>query len=286
MFVILLIVQAVGFEFLSVDPVARRNQGGIAVLGDGYELMYNASALGFAENRISTISYFNYIGGTHFGQLGHQMKTIALGAKYFNGGSLKHTDNMGNELEPATFGVNFIDLSAGKGFRIKEVFALGGCVKFQYQRIDTFTALGAGVDLGATYRIKENAAIGAVVKNLGMGIKPFIEEREMLPLEFGVGGAVNGRNYSLYADVYAPVEGPANFRTGLEYWVLSAVGLKGGFNSFLFETKTGEGAIDLVTGLSAGVAIKVRRFCVDYLVAPYGELAITHRISLSFRHNL
>ncbi len=283
MIAILLILQAVGFEFLSVDPVARRNQGGIGVLGDGYEIIYNPAALAWSESRISTISYFNYIGGTHFGQLGHQMKSIGIAAKYFNGGTLKRTDNMGNEL--STFGVNFIDLAAGKAFATSEKFGLGAAVKFQYERIDTFTSLGGGIDIGSLYKINDKINVGAVVKNLGVGIKPFIEEREMLPLEFGIGGVINWSKSNLFADIYIPIEGKPNVRIGYEDWLLENLALKGGFNSKLFEVKTATGPLDLITGFNLGIGLKIQSFCFDYLFTPYGELGFTHRISLSFAHS-
>ncbi len=280
---LLILVQAVGFEFLSVDPVARRNQGGIGVTGDGYEITYNPSGLAFNSKQISTISYFNYIGGTHFGQIGHQLKSKALAVRYFNGGTLKRTDNMGNEL--GTFGVHFIDLALGPGFKINEKLGLGASVKFQYERIDTFVSLGTGIDLGSLYKLKENINLAAVVKNLGLTIKPFIEERDILPLEVGLGGALYWAKNSMFADFYIPIEGKPNGRLGYEYWLLKNFSLKIGFNSKLLELKTGSEAIDLITGLGLGVGIRWAGLNLDYLFTPYGELGLLHRISLAFIHS-
>ncbi len=285
MFIILLVVQTVGFEFLSVDPVARRLQGGIGITGDGYELNYNPAALAFNERQISTISYFNYIGGTHFGQVGHKIKQFGVMAKYFNGGSLKHTDNMGNELQPATFGVNFIDLTVGAGFKFHSKFGLGADLKFQYERIDTFTALGMGMDAGAYYQVSERIKTGSILKNLGYGIKPFIKEHEMLPFEFGIGGVIDWPKSSLFIDGYLPVVGKPNGRIGYEYWLVNQFSLKIGYNSKLLEVKTGEGAIDLIAGMNGGFGVKVGNFIFDYLITPYGELGLTHRLSLSFTHS-
>lgn len=285
MIAILLILQTVGFEFLSVDPVAGRNQGGLSILGDGYEIVYNPAGLAFNNDQISTISYFNYIGGTHFGQLSHEFRSIAATAKYFNGGSLKRTDNMGNELQPSTFGVNFIDLSAGKGFKLGEKFALGGSVKFQYERIDTFTALGAGLDFGSVFKAKENINLAAVLKNIGYGIKPFISERELLPLEFGIGGSIAWSKSNLFVDGYVPVVGKPNLRLGYEYWWMENFATKIGFNTGLLEVKTGNEAINLITGMGLGLGFKLAPLRINYLFAPYAELGLTHRISISFQHN-
>ena len=41
--------------------------------------------------------------------------------------------------------------------------------------------------------------------------------------------------------------------------------------------------LDSISGFSAGFGITYKKYTLDYAIAPYGDLGLTHRISLAYR---
>jgi hypothetical protein len=64
---------------------------------------------------------------------------------------------------------------------------------------------------------------------------------------------------------------------GAEYWVAEILALR-----FGYRTGTGTGGL---SGLRTGLGVYFKNFGLDYAIAPYGELGLTHKISLSFKTN-
>lgn len=277
--IVSILIATIGFEYLSVDPVAHRVGMGYALFGDGYSVHYNPGGLAFAEDKYYSVSYLNYIAGTHFGYIGYESNQIGVGARYLYSGSMKKTDEFGNEY--GSFGAHFIDINFGKGFFYKDI-GLGVAIKAVYANIDTLNSLGAGIDIGAIYIIPEpEIQIGFAVKNIGYGIKPFIEDKEMFPYEITIGGIKQFAQGWVGLDIVKPALVNFGVRIGGAYTITPMFSLKASYNTLLSSMRTGSNGLDILAGLTVGFTVTVNKLFINYCYSPYFDLGGGHRISVS-----
>jgi hypothetical protein len=276
--IIAFFVTTIGFEYLSVDPVAHRVGMGYALFGDGYSVNYNPGGLAFSFDTYYSVSYLNYFGGTHFGFLGYERNQLGVGIKYFYSGRMKKIDEFENEY--GSFGVHFIDLNFGKGFFYKDI-GLGISIKGVYANIDTLSSIGAGIDIGALYVLPEpEIQIGIAVKNIGSGIIPFIDEREIFPYEINIGGIKHFTYGWVGLDIVKPALTGFGLRIGGAYQITSIFALRASYNTLLSSIKTGSNGLEILAGLTIGFSVMANRLLIDYSYSPYFDLGGGHRISV------
>ena len=274
-----ILFSTIGFEYLSVDPVAHRVGMGYGMMNDGYSVHYNPAGLAFSTTTSYSASYLNYMGGTNLGFLGYERSQLGIAIRYFNSGAMKKTDEWGNEQ--GNFGAHFIDLNLGKGFIYKTV-GLGFSAKIVYENIDTLSSLGAGVDIGALYTLTQpGVQIGLALKNLGFGIKSFINEKETFPYEINLGFIKQFEPGWVGLDLVKPALTGFGLRLGGAYTVTSFVTLKASYNTLLSSIQTGGGGLDFLAGLTAGICVKAGKFSIDYSYSPYFDFGGGHRVSIS-----
>ena len=277
--IILLLIATIGFEHMLVDPVAHRAGMGYAQFGDGYCIHYNTGGLAYGMGTYYSASYLNYIGGTHFGYLGYENNQMGVGIRYFNGGSIKRTDELG--IESGSFSVHFIDMTVGKGLFFNEI-GLGFALKGLYARLDTLSAIGIGADIGALYIIPDpEIQIGLAVKNIGTGVKAYIDENETLPYEINLGVAKQFADGWVGLDLVKPALMNFGIRIGGSVSVTPMFDLKASYNSLLSSIRTGNNGLDILAGMTVGFALNTGNFCIDYTYSPYFDLGSCHRLSVS-----
>ncbi|UCC12826.1 MAG: hypothetical protein JSW02_04700, partial [candidate division WOR-3 bacterium] len=275
--IILLLITTIGFEHMSVDPVAHRVGMGYAQFGDGYSVHYNPGGLAYGIGTFYSASYLNYIGGTHFGYIGYENNQVGVGIRYFNGGTIKRTDELG--FEDGTFSVHFIDMTIGKGLFFNDI-GLGIALKGVYARIDTLSAIGIGADIGGIYIIPDpEIQIGLAIKNIGTGVKAYIDENETLPYEINLGVTKQFADGWVGFDLVKPALMDFGIRIGGSFSVTPLFDLKASYNSLLSSIRTGNNGLDFLAGVTAGFALNTGRFCIDYSYSPYFDLGGCHRLS-------
>jgi hypothetical protein len=275
---IISLITTIGFEFLSVDPVAHRAGMGYALHSDGYDVHYNPGGLAFSDITQYSISYLNYFDGTHFGYLGYERRQIGVGVRYFYSGSMKKVDELGQEY--GTFGVHHIDINVGKGFFFNDI-GIGVSLKGVYSNIDTLNAFGIGADIGAIYMIPDpGVQLGFSVKNIGYSIKAFIESREAFPYEITLSAAKMLDAGWFGVDLVKPALLGFGVRIGGAYYVNSLLHLKASYSTLLSAIRA-EG-LGFLAGFTVGMGIRKDRLLFDYSYSPYFDLGGGHRISISF----
>ena len=268
-----------GYEYLDVDPVASRTTMGYALFGDGYSIDYNPAGLAFSFEPYYSISYLNYIAGTHLGYLGYENNQLGVGIHYLYSGSIKKTDALGNEY--GNFSASFLDLNVGKGFFLGE-FGFGITIKGVYENIDTLYSLGSGIDLGLLYLFPETEVqLGFSIKNIGIGIKPFTDKKESFPYEINLAGVKRIDDSWIGLDLVKNVLQGTGFRIGGSYAVTENFNINASYNSLLSSMKTGSSGFDFVTGLIIGFSIKKGQLQISYCYAPYFDLGQGHRLTIS-----
>lgn len=275
----LFLTTIIGYEFLLVDPIAHRVGMGYAQLDDGYSIHYNPAGLAYTSRSYYSASYLHYIDDTHFGYLGFERNQIGIGITYFYSGKITKTNEVG--IEYGSFGVHFIDINLGKGFFYQDV-GLGISIKGVYVNIDTLSSVGAGLDIGALYVLSEpEIQIGLALKNIGSGIKPFIDERESFPYEIDLGGVKQFTDGWIGLDIVKPALMNLGLRIGGAYSLVPNFELKASYSTLLSSIKTGSSGLDFLAGLTTGFAFKTSSICVNYSYSPYFDLGGCHRVSVS-----
>lgn len=275
----LFLTATIAYEYLLVDPIAHRVGMGYAQFDDGYSVFYNPAGLAYTVGSYYSASYLNYWVDTQFGYLGYERNQIGVGVRYFYGGKIKKADELA--IEHGSFGVHFIDINVGKGFIYQDV-GLGVSIKGVYENIDTLSSLGAGVDIGVLYVLpKHEIQLGLAVKNIGLGLKPFIDERESFPYEINVGGVKRFTQGWVGLDIVKPALMDLGMRIGGAYSFIPSFELKASYTTLLSSIKTGSSGLDFLAGLTTGFALKTNRICVNYSYSPYFDLGGCHRISVS-----
>jgi len=278
-----------GFDFLRIPPTAREAALGGAAVGTAPGPMgfwFSPAHALSAEGPQAHVGYLNYVAGIHIGSAAYSQPAgtnngVGFGVVYLNSGTMKRTNERGDEL--GTFGVSFADLNLSGAMRLGEALAVGVGVQGLYGSIDTFFTMGLAANVGATYRLPvDGLTAGLAVKNLGLQLKAFRTDRDPLPIDFGLGlGYQPNPSLNLALDAHKPIDNRVSIRAGVEGWVTDLLALRIGYNTDGVDLRSG-GGTDILAGLSTGLGVRYHRYELDYCFIPMLELGVAHRISLAF----
>jgi outer membrane protein OmpA-like peptidoglycan-associated protein len=159
-----------------------------------------------------------------------------------------------------------------------ERFALGASVKGVYENLDDVAGYGGAADLALHWKASPVFGLGLTVQNLGPMIYPGASF--MFPIQAQLGAALTfedilyGANFLL--DVRVPLDNNVSVHAGAEVWPLEILAARVGFQS----GPQTLGELNYLAGLTAGVGLKLENYRVDYAIAPYAQLGLTHRLAL------
>jgi hypothetical protein len=280
------------FNFLKIQVGARPMAMGGAFTGvadDEASLYYNPAGIAGLEGRRFMAGYHNYVFDMQSGFLGYvhplgEDRKIAVYINYLNYGEFIRTDDNGVE-DGTTFSGSDILFAAGYAMAVNQNIFAGGTAKLIFEKIDTYSASGVAVDLGARYVINDgNGSFGLMMQNLGTQLSTFVEdgEKDPLPLNFRLGASrrLKGLPLLIALDVVIPTDNDIYFAIGSELLNLRPLYLRLGWSSFGSNYKTGTGKDDLA-GFSAGFGVEYRRMQISYTLTPEAELGTSHRITLT-----
>jgi len=166
-------------------------------------------------------------------------------------------------------------LSAGYGFALARGYELGITAKGMYEDLRTEHSMGAGVDVGAVGHPVSWLGLGVVGRHLGtMSIG---DGWERLPMEVAAGAVCGSHRIKVTADAVVPLlDNNPNFRAGLEFLPVGPMALRLGYRN----GPVNLASLGMLSGLTAGLGVKVGNFGIDYAYVPYGELGVTHRLGI------
>jgi len=200
--------------------------------------------------------------------------SFGLSLNYWGSGSISGTDSVGNNT--GSFSANDLAVTGGYARKVGKNMSLGLGVKFISEKNENASGTAFALDLGGLYEVPaQRLVLGASVSNLGSQMK-LVEKGYPLPLTFRAGGAYALPKLPLRfaADLTAPNDGSVSAGLGTEYLATKMFALRAGY-------RTGSNLHGL-SGLRAGAGFAYQGFGLDYAFAPYGELGMVHRVSLSF----
>lgn len=266
-------------NFLKLDVGARQAAMAGAfgsVADDVYAINYNPAGLVQAGTISLTAMHNQRFQSIKYEYLAYAQKVwwggvIGGSLGYFHMGDIKGS-LVGNKPAP-DFTASDSCLTLSYTHPWSNRFSIGTNLKIIYEKIESEDAATVAFDLGTFYKTPiDNLSFGLCLQNLGSGLK-FIRDKSDLPMNLKAGASVKLLDEHLLMALEAnkSIDNNVHLRFGLEYWLIDAFALRAGYRTDL----------DIGSGFSGGVGLKVLNYQIDYGFVPYGKLGDTHRISLS-----
>ncbi len=284
--VVLFSVVGFGQPGTSVMPVLRIEQGvrlaamggaGIGAVDDASAIYWNPAGLARVRGQHFALSHHEWFAGIR-DEVVHAALPSGSGAV---GLGLAYSGEPGIEFwnehnEPGdTFRTWDGALSAGYGLAVAPDYYIGAALKGFYQSLYTSSGYGGAVDLGFACRPLPHLGLGAVGRNIGFA--KYGAGSERMPIEAGVGGSYAFGPVNAVLDVVVPLDNTPSLHVGAEYLPVPELAVRLGYQTGPQDL----GTLGALSGLTAGLGVGVGPLSLDYAIAPYGKLGITHRIGLA-----
>ncbi len=271
-----------GAQFLKLGIGARPAALGESFTGvadDINSLYWNPAGLAEIQQFEASVSGAALYEDIFYGFLGLGKKVsdtggLGLGVMYLGMDKMSGFDAFGNPASAYTAHDLSIGVSYGMSFSNRFMMGLGA--KTISQKIENESAKGFAVDFGALYKANEKLNFGASVLNIGPAMG--FHEEFKLPSALRAGSSYKFTpNFLLCSDVNIPQDYQASFHIGSEYLYKDVFAFRVGFKTTNLE------ALGAVSALTAGFGLKLGKLDFDYALLPYGDLGITHRVSVTAR---
>lgn len=171
-----------------------------------------------------------------------------------------------------------LSAAAGFGVPLTEAVSVGAAIRHTRESIDGTVGSAYSADAGAQVVLSENPLLrfGVTVQNAGPKTR-FGSAAESLPLNVRWGGALGfgllGRPWVLLADANHDETGRLVLQGGATTVLTDILALRVGYN----------GRNDAGLGITGGFGVEWGSLSVDYALAPYGVLGMSHQLSLGWR---
>lgn len=316
------------YSFLNITNSSRvAALGGQTICIDDNDLnlvYHNPALLNSHMDGDLALNYINYFTDINYGYLSYAQNfdnigLLSGGIHYINYGTFTEADENGvitSEFKAAEYALL---ISYAKPL-FDSLFTLGITVKPILSTFEKYTSFGIAADIGAKYTNKEGLfTAGLVIRNLGIQLVQYTDERETLPLTIQLGISQKLKHapfrFVLVADqlqqfdlTYSdpldnatidPITGEEvseslvdqyadmimrHLIIGLEFIPLDNLFIRAGYNyrqrqELKIDTKTS------TVGFSWGFGIKISRFTIDYGRARYHLAGATNHISIKTNLN-
>ncbi|MFH1897499.1 MAG: PorV/PorQ family protein [Candidatus Desantisbacteria bacterium] len=281
-------------SFLKIGAGARATGMGEAFCGladDMYAMYWNPAGLGQINGSQFGATHLSYLTGINQEQIGFAKrmgtKTAARGATSFGlnishlmANNFERTDKDGNRI-CGKFDAANTCLGLSLSRRLSSNFFLGMNMKGIYMSMENEKATAYAGDIGMLWRISRGLRLGLNAQNIGTDVK-FIEKGYPLPLNIkaGIGYSLGGMNLAVDINKTRGVD--SNIHAGVEYLLAQTLALRAGIKNEVASDTHGK-KNGMTTGITTGMGLRIGGIQLDYAYIPYGDLDITHRVSLSVK---
>ena len=288
-----------GASFLKMGVGARPvalGESFVAVADDVNSLYWNPAGIGQIKSSELMLMHNVWLEKMSYEYIGFvvpfETSAIGISAGYLNIGELEGRDVDDNITNNFTAYDMFVGVTYSQRIEVESEeegrLLIGITVKSIQEKIEEANAMGFGADAGLLFLADENWTIGAMVQNLGTGIK-FINERDNFPMNIKVGTSYKffeDKDLLLSVDLNKPVDNKMRLNIGGEYklydksMIDGIIIFRGGYKYQLNGNDDVGGLGDLSAGMGFAFGETLQ---LDYAFVPYGLLGFTHRVSLTIR---
>lgn len=271
-------------QFLNLGPDARilaLGGCGTACAAGVSALYWNPACLGWFEGTeagFTHVEHFLSIRGEDAGMAtarGGLGLGFSVHGVYLSG----LEERTGPSASPIrTYGAYFLAPAVSVGRTIGRLLALGTSARIVYQTIGQDNALSFAGDAGISFRPGPASPLrlGAVLANLGTGVR-YGSESYPLPTRIRAGAGLSFLRDRLRTaiDVVKPFRDDLRVGAGAEACLTERILLRAGYQS-------GPHANGGLAGLSLGAGFRSGNLNLDYALAGYGILGLSHHFSLAY----
>lgn len=276
-----------GASFLRVGWGARPAAMGEAftAAADDVDAVYwNPAGLNYVKRLQQTFGHNSWLEGTNLEHAAFALRrstasVLGVGIAYLNTGDIER----GNKYGYTEGYYSAADMSVLMSYarRLKRIHT-GVTLKVVQERIESSEAKAFAADAGAIYEFSPKLRLGATLRNIGTGLT-LAKEAAPLPMGLRAGAALQfSKNLLLTSDASLPFDDSLSLHFGAEYIYPSPIkgarlALRGGFKTASMAYLGATSALTLGFGAEAGAV------GLDYALSPYGDLGLTHRVSLKIK---
>jgi len=270
-------------QFLKLGMGGQANAMGEAVtalVNDSTAICWNPAGLNGIGNGHVSLMHCVYLDGMFYdyataAMLVEDAGVIGIGFQYFNAGTITGIEEDGSLT--GDFTPNDLSIALSYATKLFSV-PVGINAKYISSTIQN-TATAVAFDIGTQYSfLDQKLFLGMVLQNLGTKIK-YDQESENLPLNLRIGAGYKIiENLIVEVDASLPNDNTIIIGAGSELGLSVSDDLKFSLRAG-YNTRTAD--ISGFKGLSCGAGINVNSLGFDYALVPFGDLGLTHRISVS-----
>ncbi len=283
------------FNFIRNDVSARAAAMGgsfMTVPNDVNTMFYNPSALATLKQTQVSLGFFKHLMDINSGHLSYahhdrSFGYFGAGIIFTNYGDFVARNNFGDQT--GNFSANELSLSGSYANFLFKNFQYGANVKFIYSSIEKYNSYGYALDFGLTYSFIPNKfVVGASLLNLGTQVKPYIETKEKMPLDFRIGASIKPEHLPLLlnisinrinADQKNILSRFRAFSVGGEFTITSNILLRFGYNNQQRKDMT-IGKSGGLAGFSVGGGFAYNIYKIDYSFNSLGKIGGLHRMTI------
>lgn len=237
-----------------------------------------------ADKHMATVNHTQWLVGTSIQSVGYVYNagnagSVGVSISRLDLGTMQGTRNavagqVGGYVVTEAFSAESVSLGLTYSKQLTDRFSFGGTARYVTERIDVYDASAVAADFGMLYDTGfRSLRIGGLMQNFGTGGR-YIEDPFKLPIGFRLATAMEvvgerGRPNSLTvsAEAMHPNNDDQRLHVGLEYGVVEALSLRGGYK-FGYDEEA----------LSLGVGIQmpgVNGLGLDMSYVPFNRLGTT-----------
>ena len=201
--------------------------------------------------------------------------TVGISANFLSFGDIQGRDQDGNLTEIFRPYDIAMTLSYARG--IGQSLALGINAKYMREQISDENGTGVAFDFGGMYAPSNlPISFGINAQNVGPRVK-YVEDAFQLPFVLRLGTAYKffNDNAILTMDFIRPTDNDNAIGLGIGYTIANILQIRTGYKYQL-----GGNDLGAISGLTGGFGLSILRFQIDYALVSFGDLGLTHRLSL------
>lgn len=248
-----------------------------AVSGNINALSYNPA--GFKNSEIG-FTYIKLVEGINYNFFGFSRPlnkgTLGFAVNYLSQSNIEGRG--ANRERTQNFGASDTAINMAYS-RFFEQIDLGINLKYITSRISDETGKAWAIDIGWQYQVHiTGLGVGLSVQNVGPAMK-FIDKDSKLPLTVRMGLGYKMKEHMLFVfDVKRHIyDKKTIFCGGVEYSIFNNLFMRAGY---LKNNISNLANIEDFEGLRAGFGLKLKRFNLDYAVAPFSDIGKEQTLSL------
>jgi len=282
LFLPVLVVAGTGAAFLKI-PVGPRAVGmgeaAVSYIDDASALYYNPAGIANVPTFDVLLSHNQWFLGMNHeyvaGVYGIEgIGKFGLAFDYWGSGSIQGVNIRGETIPGYIFSAADWSLAAGYGRSFSDLsFGLG--FEFIHQQMESLSSSAWAFDVGVMYKTPlEGLKVGASVANVGP-MTELYQEIYGLPVQGRLGWRYDYNIVGVTQDFIISETEKPGIAAGVECRPVELIALKVGY-------RTGSDYAGF-SGLRAGLGVSWQGIGIDYAFAPYGQLGMAHRVSISYR---